>query len=135
MVLLRLHRTAFGSEQGGSAIGDDHVSGGKTRGRKPTAINGACAGIGLVMTPGTTAITGSLPVEEQGVASALNDVVREVGTTVGVALGAALCLLYFPAAAYGAMGVAVASLVIYAAQVPIIGGRGALARAVAGSRS
>ncbi len=43
-------------------------------------------GIGLVMTPGTTAITGSLPVEEQGVASALNDVVREVGTTVGVAL-------------------------------------------------
>lgn len=48
---------------------------------------------------------------------------------------AALCLLYFPAAAYGAMGVALASLVIYAAQVPIIGGRGALARAVAGSRS
>lgn len=43
-------------------------------------------GIGLVMTPGTTAITGSLPVEEQGVASALNDVVREVGTTIGVAL-------------------------------------------------
>ncbi|MFI0431897.1 MAG: hypothetical protein ACH36H_02000 [Candidatus Nanopelagicales bacterium] len=54
---------------------------------------------------------------------------------VYAAASAALCLLYFPAAAYGAMGVAVASLVIYAAQVPIIGGRGALARAVAGSRS
>ena len=43
-------------------------------------------GIGLVMTPGTTAITGSLPPEEQGVASALNDTVREVGAAVGVAL-------------------------------------------------
>ena len=43
-------------------------------------------GIGLCMTPGTTAITGSLPVEDQGVASALNDTVRELGTAVGVAL-------------------------------------------------
>jgi len=43
-------------------------------------------GIGLVMTPGTAAITGSLPVEEQGVASALNDTTREVGTVIGVAL-------------------------------------------------
>ena len=43
-------------------------------------------GVGLSMTPGTTAITGSLPVEEQGVASALNDTVRELGTAVGVAL-------------------------------------------------
>ncbi|MHB1137666.1 MAG: MFS transporter [Microthrixaceae bacterium] len=43
-------------------------------------------GIGLSMTPGTTAITGSLPVEEQGVASALNDTVRELGGAVGVAL-------------------------------------------------
>ncbi len=43
-------------------------------------------GIGCVMTPGTAAITGSLPVEEQGVASALNDTTREIGTTIGVAL-------------------------------------------------
>ncbi len=43
-------------------------------------------GIGLSMTPGTTAITGSLPPEEQGVASALNDTVRELGTAFGVAL-------------------------------------------------
>jgi len=43
-------------------------------------------GIGAVMTPGTAAITAALPVEEQGVASALNDTTREIGTTVGVAL-------------------------------------------------
>ena len=43
-------------------------------------------GVGLTMTPGTTAITGSLPVDEQGVASALNDTVRELGGALGVAL-------------------------------------------------
>lgn len=52
-------------------------------------------GIGMAMTPGTTAITGSLPVEEQGVASALNDTVRELGTAVGVALiGSVLSATY-----------------------------------------
>ena len=44
------------------------------------------AGMGLAMTPSTTAITESLPVEKQGVASALNDTVREVGGALGVAL-------------------------------------------------
>ncbi len=44
------------------------------------------AGMGLVMTPSTVAITESLPVEKQGVASALNDTVREVGGAIGVAL-------------------------------------------------
>lgn len=44
------------------------------------------AGMGLSMTPSTTAITESLPAEKQGVASALNDTVREVGGAVGVAL-------------------------------------------------
>lgn len=43
-------------------------------------------GIGLSMTPGTTAITGALPEAEQGVASALNDTVRELGGALGVAL-------------------------------------------------
>lgn len=43
-------------------------------------------GIGLCMTPATTTITGSLPADEQGVASALNDTVREVGSSIGVAL-------------------------------------------------
>ena len=43
-------------------------------------------GIGLCMSPSTTTITESLPTEEQGVASALNDTVRELGSAVGVAL-------------------------------------------------
>ncbi|MCU1504239.1 MAG: putative drug resistance transporter [Ilumatobacteraceae bacterium] len=43
-------------------------------------------GVGLSMSPGTTAITASLPAEHQGVASALNDTVREFGGALGVAL-------------------------------------------------
>jgi len=52
-------------------------------------------GTGLLMTPGTTAITSGLPPEEQGVASALNDTVRELGGAVGVALiGSVLSAAY-----------------------------------------
>ncbi|MFB8139752.1 MFS transporter [Streptomyces parvus] len=47
-------------------------------------------GMGLSMTPSTEAITASLPGEKQGVASALNDVTRELGTALGVALLGAL---------------------------------------------
>jgi EmrB/QacA subfamily drug resistance transporter len=43
-------------------------------------------GMGLSMAPSTEAITSSLPRERQGVASALNDVTRELGTSLGVAL-------------------------------------------------
>jgi EmrB/QacA subfamily drug resistance transporter len=43
-------------------------------------------GIGLMMSPSTTAITESLPEAHQGVASALNDTVREFGGAVGIAL-------------------------------------------------
>ncbi|MDX2678121.1 MFS transporter [Streptomyces sp. NY05-11A] len=43
-------------------------------------------GMGLSMTPSAEAITASLPREKQGVASALNDVTREFGTALGVAL-------------------------------------------------
>jgi EmrB/QacA subfamily drug resistance transporter len=43
-------------------------------------------GMGLSMTPSTEAITRSLPQERQGVASALNDVTREFGTALGIAL-------------------------------------------------
>jgi EmrB/QacA subfamily drug resistance transporter len=43
-------------------------------------------GMGLAMTPSTTAITGALPAEKQGVASALNDTARELGGAFGVAL-------------------------------------------------
>lgn len=52
-------------------------------------------GVGLTMTPSTAAITSSLPLERQGVASALNDATREVGTALGVALlGAVLAGRY-----------------------------------------
>ena len=43
-------------------------------------------GMAFTMTPSTTAITSALPEEKQGVASALNDTVREVGGAVGIAL-------------------------------------------------
>nr|WP_143765638.1 MFS transporter [Catenulispora acidiphila] len=43
-------------------------------------------GMGLTMTPATEAITSSLPHDKQGVGSALNDVTREFGTALGVAL-------------------------------------------------
>jgi len=62
-------------------------------------------GLGLAMTSGTTAITGSLPVEDQGVASALNDTVRELGTAIGVALiGSVLSATYSSSVADATVG-------------------------------
>jgi hypothetical protein len=43
-------------------------------------------GVGLLMSPSTAAITEALPAEKQGVASALNDTVRELGGAIGIAL-------------------------------------------------
>lgn len=43
-------------------------------------------GSGLAMTPSTEAVTGALPTEQQGVASAINDLTRELGAALGVAL-------------------------------------------------
>jgi EmrB/QacA subfamily drug resistance transporter len=52
-------------------------------------------GMGLAMVPSTEAITLALPREKQGVASALNDVTREFGTALGIAmLGAILTAGY-----------------------------------------
>jgi hypothetical protein len=52
-------------------------------------------GMGLSMTPSTAAITSALPRDRQGIASALNDVTREIGTALGVALlGAVLSAGY-----------------------------------------
>lgn len=49
------------------------------------------AGMALAGTPSTTEITASLPVSKQGVASAVNDTAREVGSALGIAiLGSAL---------------------------------------------
>ena len=52
-------------------------------------------GVGLATTPATEAITSALPRDRQGIASALNDVTREFGTALGVALlGAVLAAGY-----------------------------------------
>lgn len=53
------------------------------------------SGVAFAATPATTAITASLPPSKQGVASAVNDVAREFGSAVGIAvLGAALTDTY-----------------------------------------
>jgi EmrB/QacA subfamily drug resistance transporter len=44
------------------------------------------AGIGMVIAPGTSAITSAVPDEKQGVASAVNDTTREVGAALGIAV-------------------------------------------------
>jgi len=43
-------------------------------------------GVGLAMTPATNAIVTSLPAAQQGVASAVNDTTREIGTALGIAI-------------------------------------------------
>ena len=47
-------------------------------------------GIGIVMSPATNAIQGSLPINRAGIASAMNDTTRQVGGALGVALLGAL---------------------------------------------
>ena len=44
------------------------------------------AGMGAAMTPATSAITEALPPAQQGVGSALNDLSREVGGAIGIAV-------------------------------------------------
>jgi EmrB/QacA subfamily drug resistance transporter len=53
------------------------------------------AGMALAGTPSTTAITESLPASKQGVASAVNDTARELGSALGIAiLGSVLTQSY-----------------------------------------
>ena len=51
-----------------------------------TAMTFMGLGLALAMAPATEAIMGSLPATKAGVGSAVNDVVREVGGTIGVAI-------------------------------------------------
>ncbi len=44
------------------------------------------AGMGLAMTPATAAITDALPLAKQGVGSAMNDLARELGGALGIAV-------------------------------------------------
>ena len=48
------------------------------------------AGMGLAMTPATAAITDALPAEQQGVGSAMNDLARELGGALGIAVVASI---------------------------------------------
>jgi EmrB/QacA subfamily drug resistance transporter len=74
----------------------------------PTVLPGMCMiglGMGLAMPLATHAITASLPPERQGVASALNDTTRELGSALGVALlGAVLTAAYRDAISPGLEG-------------------------------
>lgn len=52
-------------------------------------------GMGAAMTPATTAITEALPASQQGISSAVNDLARELGGAVGIAvIGSALTATY-----------------------------------------
>jgi hypothetical protein len=56
----------------------------------------AC-GLGLVTSPATAAVMGALRAEEAGAGSAVNDTVREVGGTLGVAVvGSVMSTVYGP---------------------------------------
>jgi EmrB/QacA subfamily drug resistance transporter len=53
------------------------------------------AGMGAAMTPATSAITSALPRAQQGIASAMNDLSREVGGALGIAvLGSIVTAIY-----------------------------------------
>jgi hypothetical protein len=43
-------------------------------------------GIGLVMSPATNSIMGSVPVEQSGIGSAMNNTTRQIGGALGVAV-------------------------------------------------
>ena len=51
--------------------------------------------MGAAMTPATSAITSALPTAQQGVASAMNDLSREVGGALGIAvIGSIMTAIY-----------------------------------------
>ena len=55
-------------------------------------------GLSLVTSPSTDAVMGSLPIDKAGVGSAINDISREVGGTLGVAVvGSVFVSLWTPA--------------------------------------
>jgi hypothetical protein len=63
------------------------------------------AGLGLVTGPATEAVMGALRSAEAGAGSAVNDTVREVGGTLGVAVvGSVLSTVYGPAVVDGLTG-------------------------------
>jgi EmrB/QacA subfamily drug resistance transporter len=68
-----------------------------------TALGMMGLGIGLAMSPATEAIMGSLPRAKAGIGSAMNDVVREVGGTLGIAVLGSLLTSSYGAGMNGAV--------------------------------
>ena len=50
----------------------------------------AASGLGLSTAPATSAIVSDIPGDEQGVAAAVNDAMREIGAAVGIAIGGSI---------------------------------------------
>lgn len=55
-------------------------------------------GIGLMQAPATEAVVAALPDEEQGLASAVNDITRELGAALGIAVSGAVLIAFTRAA-------------------------------------
>ncbi|UXY30699.1 MFS transporter [Streptomyces sp. HUAS TT20] len=72
-----------------------HLDGASTYGNLAAGLIPLGAGLGLAMPPATTAITDALPKELQNVGSAVNDLARELGGALGIAvLGSLLTAAY-----------------------------------------
>jgi EmrB/QacA subfamily drug resistance transporter len=74
-------------------------------GRIVVAMVLMAGGLGLVMSPATETVMGALRTEQAGAGSAVNDTVREVGGTLGVAVvGSVMSTVYAPAVRDGLAG-------------------------------
>jgi DHA2 family multidrug resistance protein-like MFS transporter len=80
-------------------------------------------GLALSVSPATEAIMGSLPVSQAGAGSAVNDTVREVGGTLGVAVvGSALSTVYGPRVVDGLGALHLPSAAVSRASESVVGG-------------
>ncbi|MCU1485549.1 MAG: putative drug resistance transporter [Actinomycetia bacterium] len=77
-------------------------------------------GAGLAMTPATNAIVNSLPVAKQGVASAVNDTTREIGTALGIAVVGSMFNSGYRSAIADHLGGLPASAAAQARQGPVL---------------
>jgi EmrB/QacA subfamily drug resistance transporter len=77
-------------------------------------------GIGLSTTPATNAIVSSLPLAKQGVASAVNDTTREIGTALGIALMGSMFNTGYRNAISGHLAGTPAQIAAQAKQAPAI---------------
>jgi len=81
------------------------------------------AGLGLVTSPATEAVMGALRSEEAGAGSAVNDTVREVGGTLGVAVvGSVMSTVYGPSVVDALTGAGAPAGVAEAARESVFAG-------------